>query len=635
MQRVSSFISYVFFSALLFMSVVFHYYHYCHLWQLSEADILHPRVVEGVVISLPQQTLDSVRFDFQLTRFDGKKAQGKLKLGWYKKCFKNRENRNNVINCSESLPTVNFGELWRFTVKVKPLHGYSNPGSINNERRLKWEDFIGSGYIVNNQAQTRLGIHVSIIQKMRMKILNEILKKENSITEKNNTLVNSETAGFVIALTTGFQNHITEAQWDILKKTGTVHLMIVAGLHLGFLGFWLYALSQAVWKRFEKLSLYFPAPRFACLFSLLSVIFYGTLCGDSVATERAVIMMAVFLGLQFFYYSIPLWRRLSIAFFVILLIQPFSLFLPGFWLSFGAVFMIAFTTGGRLRPMNHFLLFWKIQWTLFVGLLPLTLLFFHEASLGMIFTNAFAIPWMTFLILPLCLVGVLVSPFASHAASILFNSASWLFLPLWKILQVTSQWPGMQWSHLLGSPWVFVCAVLAAFLILAPQGWPSRWMSVLALLPLFFYKAAVPSFGSVWITMLDVGEGLSVVVQTAQHVLVYDAGPAIGNYFNAGEAIISPFLEIEGIHSIDLMMISHGDNDHIGGAFALLKHFPVSDIATSVPDRFVPQQVEYCHVGQYWVWDGVEFEVLYPYKNLPYLGNNSSCVLRVTGAIIP
>jgi competence protein ComEC len=131
--------------------------------------------------------------------------------------------------------------------------------------------------------------------------------------------------------------------------------------------------------------------------------------------------------------------------------------------------------------------------------------------------------------------------------------------------------------------------------------------------------------------LLDVGQGLAAVVQTAGHALVFDTGPATGERFDAGSAVVVPFLREYGIGRVDTLIVSHGDMDHRGGVPSLLAQTEVKRLLTSVPDKIRRDQgeVESCEAGQSWQWDGVRFEILYPFHDQAYRGNDASCVLRV------
>jgi competence protein ComEC len=149
------------------------------------------------------------------------------------------------------------------------------------------------------------------------------------------------------------------------------------------------------------------------------------------------------------------------------------------------------------------------------------------------------------------------------------------------------------------------------------------------LLPLLTWQPVKPQSNQLWFTLLDVGQGLSAVIQTAHHVLVYDTGARFSPTFNAGSSVLVPYLQRQGIKQVDKLVISHADNDHSGGASALLKAMPVKQIQTSALELFTHYHAQPCNIGQNWQWDGVTFTFLYPPSAHSEKTNDSSCVLAV------
>jgi len=226
--------------------------------------------------------------------------------------------------------------------------------------------------------------------------------------------------------------------------------------------------------------------------------------------------------------------------------------------------------------------------------------------------------------------GILLLFFSSHISNILF----WLALKnlhfLWKFLTYLAGFPNISLHYYLPNGILFVFLIVAILIWLMPKGFKGKYLSFFLLIPLFFYQYPKPEQGAFWFTLLDVGQGLASVIQTKHHVMIYDTGPDFGEDFDAGKTVVIPFLQSQGIRTIDVMMISHGDDDHIGGAKSILKSMPVKKILTSVPERFKKQAVFHCYQGEHWAWDGVSFDVLSPVKDQKYEGNNSSCVLKVS-----
>jgi competence protein ComEC len=263
-----------------------------------------------------------------------------------------------------------------------------------------------------------------------------------------------------------------------------------------------------------------------------------------------------------------------------------------------------------------------------VGLLPMSLLFFQGATLVAPLANLIAIPWTGMAVIAPALLGSLLQGMGIESGVFLLElSANNLGL-IWPLLEYLSQL-SFSWIN-LSSPGaaLFIMSIVGIILVLAPMGWPGRALGGIWLLPMLFMPAPRPEYGSVWLDMLDVGEGLATVIRTRQHTLVFDTGPRFSPRFDTGSAVVLPFLRQNGIGRIDVMIISHGDNDHIGGARSLLEAMPVSQTLSSVPDKLAGD-AETCRAGQQWRWDGVQFSILHPPDDWSFTGNDRSCVLKV------
>ena len=260
----------------------------------------------------------------------------------------------------------------------------------------------------------------------------------------------------------------------------------------------------------------------------------------------------------------------------------------------------------------------------------MTLLWFQNASWIAPLANCLVIPIVGFVVVPLSLLASACSLVSLPLGYGLFHAAAWVLQWVWWILSALAKWPLGSWQHAVPSFWTLLSGLVAVLLFLAPRAWPARWLGIIFLLPLIVLQPKPIATGSFVLTLLDVGQGLASVVQTSHHTLVFDTGAKFSPDFDLGTAVVVPFLRQRGVQKIDTLMISHGDNDHIGGAAAVLQAFPVTQVLTSVPDRFAAGRAQLCLAGQQWQWDGVTFQVLYPTPSLIGLDNNSSCVLKIT-----
>ena len=170
---------------------------------------------------------------------------------------------------------------------------------------------------------------------------------------------------------------------------------------------------------------------------------------------------------------------------------------------------------------------------------------------------------------------------------------------------------------------------MGGFLLIAPLPGFLRMLSPLFLLPWLFPYAKSPEHRQAWVTVLDVGQGLSVLVRTRNHTLIYDTGDFFSESFNAADRVIIPFLRNTGVDYLDRIMISHGDKDHSGGLKPLLKQYKCTDISCGTGIPFMTQGISRCQAGQQWHWDGVDFQVLAGGGRWAKT-NDRSCVLKIT-----
>jgi competence protein ComEC len=340
-------------------------------------------------------------------------------------------------------------------------------------------------------------------------------------------------------------------------------------------------------------------------------------------------MLAVFILTILSKRHINAWTAWSLALFSVLLLNPLSVLTESFWLSFTTIALIIIGMHGRLSPSGIWWKWGRVQWVIAIGLIPMTLILFQQFSLISFIANSVAIPWLGFLILPFCFLSsifLLISPSIGHVLLIIADKS---LSYLWEILAWMAQLHFAAWQMVIPNYLYLILMVTGFIFLLLPIGTPGKWLGFIWILPVIFYQPLLPTDGDVWLTLLDVGQGLSVVVQTKNHLLVYDAGPSFGDHFDMGESIVTPYLHTIAAKSIDKLVISHGDNDHIGGAQAIMRTFNVKEIQTSVPEKFPAQRAQYCLAGEKWQWDKVQFTFLYPNKEMLELGNDSSCVLRI------
>lgn len=575
-------------------------------WQLTDQlpsvmvgqDIL----ARGRVVSLPEQQPYGLRFEFQTTQLQlGQQIDNKkrlLRLTW-----------------SGAAPALHVGEQWQLQVRLQQPHGNLNSGNFDYEEWLFAHQIVATGYVKNNSQNILLklsGWHYPI-QQLRQSFATQITQ----------ILQGNSVAGFITGLCVGVRTAITATQWQTLRDTGTNHLFAIAGLHIGLIAGWTYFITQIIWRRFTKLTLHIPASQVAAFAALIIAILYSALAGFSLPTQRAVIMLAVFLSAVLWRRYLPPWNALLLALWVILLIDPFATLSASFWLSFIAVAIIIYGSSGRIHWQHTWWHWGRLQWIIALGLLPLSLLFFQQVSLIGVVANMIAIPWIGFVVLPLCCFAdllLLLLPTTAHflLRFVLHWVLHWAALAmtgLWWVLEKLAALPGAEWYAAINNVWLLFSASIGIFLLLAPRGLPARYLGIIWLLPLFFCQPLTPKINEAQFTLLDVPRGVIILVRTHDHNLIYASGVTI-NYINSNE-ILSTYLRSMRIKTINKVIEFRASTSPANMALT-----DSANKINSFPKHVEgdPEPVEgNCNANQSWQWDGVRFAFL-----------NNTCVLKIT-----
>ncbi|HSO07136.1 MAG TPA: DNA internalization-related competence protein ComEC/Rec2, partial [Pelomicrobium sp.] len=446
-------------------------------------------------------------------------------------------------------------------------------------------------------------------------------------------------AGVLVALAVGDQTAIPPAQWQVFTRTGVNHLMSISGLHVTMVSGLAYAAFLGLWRRVPALALRVASQRAAVLAGAAAALAYALLAGFAVPTQRTLYMLAVV--------AVALWldraqapsRVLALAAAWVVVLDPWAVVAPGFWLSFGAVAVIFYVTAARVAAPRRLLLWGRIQWAVTLALAPLLVALFQQVSLVSFAANAVAIPLVSLVVVPLTLVAAVLPVDA------LLHAAHAVMAGCMLILEPLAALPAAVW-HQHAPPWWAAALALAGIAwLLAPAGFPGRWAGAALALPLFIAAPPRPAPGELWLDVLDVGQGLAVVARTTNHALVYDTGAAFGLEADSGARVVVPHLRGEGVGAVDVLVVSHDDNDHAGGAPSILAAVPVGALVSSLapdhPARAAGAAHRRCERGQAWHWDGVDFAVLAPeasaYDDARRSANARSCVLRIAapgGAVL-
>jgi len=572
-------------------------------------------VIEGRVANLPSPTERGQRFVFHVDRAWQSGRPVTLP-------------RQVQLSRFGSHTTPVVGDAWRLTARLKRPHGFRNPGGFDYEAYLFQQRLRATGYVRESPPPERLSGLADDRSPMLTLRLNRFRQQ---LSERIRALLPEQRfTAMITAFANGDDDSIPDDQWEILNRTGTSHLVAISGMNIGWVAGLVYLMTFRLWAVLGRAPLWLPAPFVAAWCALLAGTGYAALAGFAIPTQRALVMLATGMAVVLTGRRIAPSAMLALALLSVLVFDPLSVLAPGFWLSFGAVAVILYAVSrSSRRPWHKTILDWgRLQWAIALGLLPVLLFLFQRVSVSGPVANLIAIPVIEVVVIPATLLGVAASTvLPDHLAIWPFLLANQAMTWLWPGLDVLSRLPFTLWSQHAPPLWAVFAALVGAALLLAPRGWPARWLGFVWLLPLFLIRPAAPPVGAAWLTLLDVGQGLAVVVQTATHVLVYDTGARYSARFDAGSAVVLPYLRHAGAHQVNTLIVSHGDNDHIGGSAALLDRMPVERILSSVPERL--PGAEPCLNGQTWVWDEVRFEILHPSPGGKLRGNDRSCVLRV------
>jgi len=502
--------------------------------------------VIGTIADLPEQDEKRARFDF-ITRDGVYAANLPGASAAITRDTKKQPGTGAAIAAeSERLPTklrlswyypdqpIKAGQQWTFTVKLKRVHGNLNPGGFDYERWLFTEGIGATGYVRPSPKPVLLGHDPA---------WSSVSVWRQSITDQLSSILgDSPSLALIKALTIGDGNSVTQEQWEVFRKTGTTHLVVISGSHIGLIAGLVYFLVLKLWARTGWLS---QSPqKVAAVSALLVAIFYSALAGFSVPTQRSVVMLSIVMIAIILQRNSRPFNTLSIAMFAVLVFDPLAVLAAGFWLSFLAVSLIIYAVSGRLGKLGHVWGAIKINWATSVGLSPLLLLFFQQVSLIAPLANLVAVPVISLLVVPLALLAVIIMFILPSMASKLFFLVDHVLQGLWWLLAYLAEIPMASINHALPSYWALLFAVPGILLLLAPAGIPVRWLSLVMFLPLIFTDAKPPETGDIKMTLLDVGQGLSAVMQTSHHLLVYDTGAKFSEQSDMGQSVLLPFFAL-------------------------------------------------------------------------------------------
>ncbi len=583
-----------------------------------------PLALIGVVSSLPQRDEQGVRFEFDLERVNGALAHqipSRVSLSW----------QHGRLN--DEVPQVRAGERWQLAVRLKRPHGFVNPHGFDVEAWLLERGIRATGSVSSSEtlsgAHQRLSRDANRLQD-RVDRLRERLRDR---IEKS--LEHARWAAVIVALAIGDQRGISPADYALFDVTGISHLLSISGAHVTFFAAACAGLTYALWRRNHRLTLRLPARKAAAIVAFGGALLYALFAGFAVPAQRTVFMVGIAaLGLWIGRPGSG-WNVLGAALLLVLLLDPWAVMSAGFWFSFLAVALLFWLSAYRVGRVAGWRVALTTQLAITFALAPVSLALFQSVSVIGVLVNAIAIPWVSFVVVPLSLLALIV-PWDA-----ILQLAHTTFSYLAIVLQWAQSVPHALWQQHAPAPWTIPLGLGGVAWLTAPRAFPLKPLALIFLLPLFSVKPDRPAPGAFTLAALDVGQGQAMVVQTTSHDLLYDAGPRWTDQTDAGQRIVVPYLRATGAKR-GAMVVSHQDSDHAGGAASVLASAKLdwwmSSMSASAPEwpgakKAVP--FTRCEAGQKWDWDGVTFTVIHPHARAyatPRKSNDLSCVIRVQGA---
>jgi competence protein ComEC len=593
--------------------------------------------VTGVVAAMPQRNEAGLRFRLDIEAARNAKGAVALPpaiyLGWYNGVFGAGAV---AAELQRQASEVVAGERWQMTVRLKAPHGGSNPHGFDYELWLWEQGLQATGYVRagdRDAAPQRLGqTWAHPVEALRQRVRDAIFER----------VKDRKLAGVIAALVVGDQNAIERADWDVFRATGVAHLMSISGLHVTMFAWGAALLVGWAWRHSQRLCLVFPAPNAALIGGVLLAAAYATFSGGGVPAQRTILMLITVGLLRLSGRRWPWPQVWMLACAVVVAWDPWALLQAGFWLSFVAVGVLFATDKGadyaystRANGINDHLKSWmsglragfREQWVITLALTPLTLLLFGQVSVVGLAANALAIPWVTLVVTPLAMLGALIAP--------IWDVAAWAVQALAWYLQWLAGLPFATVSIAHAPLWAGVAGIFGGILLAMHLPWSMRWMGLPLMLPVLLWQAPRPAMGHFELLAADIGQGNAVLVRTADHALVYDAGPRFSRESDAGHRVLVPLLRALDV-KVDTLILSHRDLDHTGGALAVLTMQPQAELLSSIEDEHELQaarKATRCVAGQHWRWDGVDFDILQPSAGDYDQANKTnamSCVLKIS-----
>lgn len=564
---------------------------------MPEQAVIQKATLVGVIASIPKCNLDRTQFEFELQSLNTQPVSAHIQLSCYRDC-----------------PEMHAGQVWTFRAKLHKAHNLNNPGGFDYTTYLGAKHIHWVGYVLPG------GMRGSVLHPSPW---NMVVIREKMAAHLSRLLPDVTTLGIVQALTLGVTTQISKESWALFRCTGTTHLMVISGAHIGLVAGMVFKFLCWFWSRFKRLCLHYPAQRAASLAAIISGLCYAVVAGFGAPAERATVA-SVFIFLRYIgQRQYGAWQAWRYAFFAVLVTEPHSVLLPGFYLSFFAV-AILLTMNQRILSQKIRKAMW-IQLSCMVGLLPFTVYWFSYGAVNGLFANIVAIPWVSFVIVPLSFLCLGVGHYVTWLPT-------GLHLCIYYFLIFLHWVDGLSWMNLQMS-YANMLLPLACVLGLGVH----LLLPIRALRPAamtLILTAVYPTHPHIpdeefKVQILDVGQGLAVLIQTHAHAVLYDTGGQIYHGSDMGKLVILPYFQHIGLRSLDKIIISHPDLDHRGGLLSIQASFPQAELIVDDPKFYTRGSA--CHDYPDWSWEGVHFH-FFPLKMDLGSTNNRSCILQVSNS---
>lgn len=573
---------------------------FCHQWVTRDLGMPQQTAIKqaklsGVIANIPSQSPDKTKFELDLDALNDQPAHARIQIGCYRDC-----------------PLLHAGQHWTMRAKLHTVHSLNNPGGFDYKTYLAVKHI----HWVGNVWRGSMRQHPDTSHPWDIIVIRNLLADHWA-----HILANEASLGIAQALTIGVTTHISQDSWALFRCTGTTHLMVISGAHIGLVAGMIFKGICWLWSRNQRWCLYYPAQKAASIGAIIGGLVYAMVAGFGVPAERATVA-ACFIFLRYIVQrQFSAWQAWRYALLAVLCTEPHAVWMPGFYLSFMAV-AILLTMNQRILSHGIRKALW-IQIACMIGLLPFTLFWFSYGAVNGFLANLLAIPWVSFVIVPLSFIVLVLGKYLSCLPTLLHLTIQYLLVYLHWVDGLAWMNLKIAYAHVL-FPIAGVLSV-SLYLLFPVRKVLPLGMSLL-IVALYPNHPRIPN-QAFQMQVLDVGQGLAVLIQTHHHALMYDTGGRTYQGSDMGQMVILPFFQQIGLRRLDKIIISHPDLDHRGGLKSLETVFPKAELIADDPSFY--HHGASCHRYPEWIWDGVRFH-FFSLLSHHRSKNNHSCVLQVS-----